>query len=91
MRSNSHHLQNPKMAETVAATFAKFLGQFDGDPLATAQAVGWLLDMTDEALEPARVARVAAIRRLRADGWTLAEIATETGLTRARVHAIAER
>ena len=91
MRTNTHHLQNPKLAETVAATFAKFLSQFEDDPLATAQAVGWLLDMTDETLEAARDARRAAIRRLRRDGWTLAEISAETGLTRARVHAIAER
>ncbi len=35
-----------------------------------------------------RAARDARIRRLRAAGWTLSEIAREVGLSRVRVHQI---
>ena len=89
MRS-THSITNRKLEDQLRQLCDDWLTQFD-DPFATAQAAGWLMDVLQTELGPMITAhRVRAVRQLRVDGFTLAEIAAQLGLTRARVDAIAK-
>ena len=61
------------------------------DPFLRAKGLSWLLDSIQTELLPnVSAARVAAIRQLRLEGYTLAQIAAELGLSRARIDMIAK-
>ncbi len=61
------------------------------DPFLRAKGLSWLLDSIQTELLPnVSAARVAAIRQLRLEGYTLAQIAAELGLSRARIDVIAK-
>jgi DNA-directed RNA polymerase specialized sigma24 family protein len=61
------------------------------DPMLRALAMSWLLDSIQSELIPrVSAVRVAAVRQLRMEGFTLAEIAAELGLSRARIDMIAK-
>jgi DNA-directed RNA polymerase specialized sigma24 family protein len=67
-----------------------WIGSLD-DPFLRAKGISWLLDSIQTELLPnASAARVAAVRQLRLEGYTLAEIAAELGLSRARIDMIAK-
>lgn len=89
MRDNTHKITNPQLQADLSRLCVGWADGFD-DPIAQAQAVGWLMDFLLTELSPALSAvRVRAIRQLRVQGFTLAEIGAELGLTRARVEKIA--
>lgn len=89
MRS-THTISNPVLEQQLQDLCNEWLTQFD-DPIATAQAVGWLLDVIQTELGPMVSAhRIRAVRQLRHEGFSLAEIAAQLGLTRARIDAIAK-
>ena len=61
------------------------------DPFLRAKGLSWLLDSIQTELLPnVSAARVAAVRQLRLEGYTLAQIAAELGLSRARIDVIAK-
>jgi DNA-directed RNA polymerase specialized sigma24 family protein len=59
------------------------------DATAVVRAVGDFYAELDRELERIAAVRIAAIRRLRAEGWTYEQIADATGLSKARVAQLA--
>ena len=88
MRSEDHQLRNPELQAQFREMVTVWVDSMT-DPMSTAQAVSWLVDMVETEMEPLMQKRVAAIRRLWMDGHSLREIADQVGLSRARVHQIA--
>lgn len=91
MRTQDHALKHPELERTLRNTVAAFLEQYSADPCATAQAATWLVDVLADIEQDAAQRRRAAVRMMRAEGWTLAAIAAELGTTRARVDQIAKQ
>lgn len=89
MRDITHKITNPSLQRQLNQLCTDWLDSMD-DPVAKAQAAGWLLDVLQADVVPNVSAhRVRAVRQLRVQGFTLAEIAAELGLSRARVEKIA--
>lgn len=87
---NIHSLTNPPLEKQLSSLCDEWLSQFD-DPIAVAQAAGWLLDLLQTELGPSITSRrVQAVRQLRLEGFTLAEIGAQLNLTRARIDTIAK-
>lgn len=91
MRNDSHTVTAPTLRDAFHRELAAALDSHKHDPAELAALVSWIVDMTETELEPALQLRTAAIRRLRAEGFTLAELAELTGLSRARIDQIAKR
>lgn len=89
MRTEDHAVRHPELEQTLRGTVARFLEQYDRDPCATAQAATWMIDLLADMEADVAERRRAAVRRMRGEGWTFAQIAAELGTTRARVHQIA--
>lgn len=89
MRDDTHRITNPSLQQSIQTQCLEWLAGLD-DPIAQAQAVGWLMDVLQTDLGPQVSGfRVRAVRQLRVQGFTFAEIAAQLGLTRARVEKIA--
>lgn len=67
---------------------ARNLDAYRADPAHVARFVSWAHAALEDALEDARTARLVALRQLRAEGFTLEELAEISGLSRARVHQL---
>jgi len=91
MRTHDHTTRNPQLETALRETVDRYLAQFEGDPCATAQAATWIVDLLADIEQSTAERRRAAIRRMRAEGWTLAQIAAEMGMSRARVDQIAKQ
>lgn len=57
-------------------------------PLARAQAAESLIRVCQDAVEATAGVRRGAVRQMYEDGWTVTDIATEFGVSRARAHQI---
>ena len=89
MRDNTHKVTNQTLQDSLNRLCDEWLSGMD-DPILQAQAVGWLLDVMQSDVVPNVSAyRIRAVRRLRSQGFTLAEIGAELGLSRARIDRIA--
>ena len=90
MRDSTHKVTNEQLHSSLNELCTAWLDGMD-DPIVLAQASGWLLDVLQtDVLVNVSAYRVRAVRQLRVQGFTLAEIAAELGLSRARVDAIAK-
>lgn len=89
MRDNTHKVTNRALQDDLRRLCDEWLTPMD-DPILEAQAAGWLLDVFQTDLVPhVSSFRVRSVRRLRSQGFTLAEIGAELGLSRARIDRIA--
>lgn len=91
MRTHDHTTRNPQLETALRETVTRFLAQFENDPCATAQAATWIIDLLTDLEESTAERRRAAVRRMRAEGWTLAQIGAEMGMSRSRVDQIAKQ
>ena len=90
MRDTTHKITNDRLQNSLNKLCSTWLDEMD-DPVVVAQATGWLLDVLQtDVLIGVSAYRIRAVRQLRIQGFTLAEIAAELGLSRARVDAIAK-
>ena len=90
MRDTTHKVTNKQLQSSLNELCSTWLDGMD-DPVVTAQAAGWLLDVLQtDVLISVSAYRIRAVRQLRVQGFTLAEIGAELGLSRARVDAIAK-
>ena len=90
MRDNTHKITNPTLQASLNRLCEEWLGPMD-DPIMRAQAAGWLLDVLQSDVVPNVSAhRIRAVRQLRVQGFTLAELGAELGLSRARIDSIAK-
>lgn len=90
MRDTTHKITNHQLQTSLNELCSTWLDGLD-DPVVMAQATGWLLDVLQtDVLLSVSAYRVRAVRQLRVQGFTLAEIGAELGLSRARVDAIAK-
>ena len=86
----SHSVTNMKLQAQLQQVCDDWVASMD-DPMLRALAMSWLLDSIQSELIPhVSGIRVAAVRQLRMEGFTLAEIAAELGLSRARIDMIAK-
>jgi hypothetical protein len=86
----THSVTNMSLEAQLQQACDDWIGSLD-DPFLRAKGISWLLDSIQTELLPnASAARVAAVRQLRLEGYTLAEIAAELGLSRARIDMIAK-
>lgn len=86
----THSVTNMSLEAQLQQACDDWIGSLD-DPFLRAKGISWLLDSIQTELLPnASAARVAAVRQLRLEGYTLAQIAAELGLSRARIDMIAK-
>lgn len=81
---------NSKLAEQSRAKLVGWVLE-QTDPVAVAQAAGWMIDQLNDVRSEIAQHRTVAVRQLQAEGWSLAEIGAALGITRARVDQIANR
>jgi DNA-directed RNA polymerase specialized sigma24 family protein len=91
MRTTPHTVTDETARATIRAALADALDTVSDEPERTICLAAWILETVEEDLEPIRTARAAAVRQLRAEGFTLAELAELSGLSRARIDQIAKR
>lgn len=85
-----HSVTNMKLEAKLQQVCDEWIETLE-DPMLRALAMSWLLDSIQSVLVPnVSAVRVAAVRQLRMEGFTLAEIAAELGLSRARIDMIAK-
>lgn len=92
-RSNKtppREIRNPKLMQTANDMSLDWV-RSQPDPESVALAAGWLLAELSELVDKISIERVAAVRALRAEGWSLAEIGFSLGLSRARIDQIAKQ
>jgi hypothetical protein len=86
----THAITNPKLEAQLQKVCDDWIATLE-DPMLRALGVSWLLDSVQSELIPnVSAVRVAAVRQLRMEGFTLAEIGAELGLSRARIDKIAK-
>ena len=86
----THTVTNMKLQAQLQQVCDDWIASMD-DPMLRALAMSWLLDSIQSELIPhVSAVRVAAVRQLRMEGFTLAEIAAELSLSRARIDMIAK-
>ena len=86
----THSVTNMNLEAQLQQACDDWIESFD-DIFLRAKGLSWLLDSIQTELLPnVSAARVAAVRQLRLEGYTLAEIAAELGLSRARIDVIAK-
>jgi DNA-directed RNA polymerase sigma subunit (sigma70/sigma32) len=86
----THSVTNVKLQEQLQKVCDDWIATLD-DPMLRALAMSWLLDSIQSELVPnVSAVRVAAVRQLRMQGFTLAELGAELGLSRARIDKIAK-
>lgn len=69
---------------------SKWLNDIPNDAVVAAQATGFVLDEMAKLQAQLAEFRAVQVRVLRASDWSLAEIAAELGVSRARVAQISE-
>jgi DNA-directed RNA polymerase specialized sigma24 family protein len=84
-------IQNQRLAESTAQRWEAWLMKHQKDPVATAWACAYAMDELTMLVERVANRRTEAIRQLQAEGWSLAEIGAELGMSRARVDQIGKR
>ncbi len=89
-RTPPREIRNPELVKTALDMSTDWV-RSQPDPESVAIAAGWLMNELGQLVDALSVERVAAVRQLRTDGWSLAEIGFSLGLSRARIDQIAKQ